>query len=421
MFRAAAPFAIALAVATLSPPDLRAQDDRDHLTRKDGHVLHGRVVEPFADAEIELRQGGKRLRLQRGDLTSIDLVGDRVRTFCERRLRQKDSPKAQVYLVDWAAAQGLTGLARLQAMALVLQDDDNTALHEFLGHERSAKGWLWEHDGRRLLKEQFDAALAKAPLLLRGERFSLRCDGGLATNVNALLDLEQLGVAFYDRFGKELQLKETLLPVEVFAHRNSDQFPKWGFRPVPWYEPPPHGDVGHTFYQGPAPLRPERLFFVGTQGLLYRSLIGEADRGNDRDRVCPWLEIGLGMVMEFSMQGPAGFARPGDLRAQDLQALTALSRGYRLTHLLHLPMYGSFYLTDDNNTAVNWSAATMFVAWLLEPDNSPATRAPFLRFVRQALAEKKGDSSSAFDGAMGRRVEELEAPWREWLAKKAGI
>lgn len=421
MFRAAAPFAIALAVATLSPPDLRAQDDRDHLTRKDGHVLHGRVVEPFADAEIELRQGGKRLRLQRSDLTNIDLVGDRVRTFCERRVRQKDSPKAQAYLVDWAAAQGLTGLARLQAMALVLQDDDNAALHEFLGHERGAKGWLWEHDGRRLTREQLDAALAKAPLLLRGERFSLRCDGGLATNVHALLDLEQLGVAFYDRFGKELQLAETLEPIEVFAHRNSDHFPKWGFRPVPWYEPPPHGDVAHTFYQGPSPLRPERLFFVGTQGLLYRSLIGEADRGNDRDRVCPWLEVGLGMVMEFTMQGPAGFAQPGALRAQDLQALTALGRGYRLTHLLHLPMYGSFYLTDDTNTAINWSAATMFVAWLLEPDNSPATRGPFLRFVRQALAEKKGDSSSAFDQSMGRRVEDLEAPWREWLAKKAGI
>ena len=62
----------------------------------------------------------------------------------------------------------------------------------------------------------------------------------------------------------------------------------------------------------------------------------------------------------------------------------------------------------------------MFVAWLLAKDNQPATRGPFLQFVRQALGERKGDSSSLFDKVMGRRVEELDEPWREWLAKTAG-
>jgi hypothetical protein len=41
-------------------------------------------------------------------------------------------------------------------------------------------------------------------------------------------------------------------------------------------------------------------------------------------------------------------------------------------------------------------------------------------FVREALGERKGDSSSAFDKAMGVKVEELDEPWRAWLAKKAG-
>ena len=126
------------------------------------------------------------------------------------------------------------------------------------------------------------------------------------------------------------------------------------------------------------------------------------------------------MVMQNTMQGDAGFAAPGDLRRQDLQALTALGRDYRITHLLHLPMYSAFYLMDDTATAVNWSAATMFVTWLLEPDNTPRTREPFLRFVRAALGERKGDSSSLFDKLMGVRVEDLEAPWRAWLAQTAG-
>ena len=62
----------------------------------------------------------------------------------------------------------------------------------------------------------------------------------------------------------------------------------------------------------------------------------------------------------------------------------------------------------------------MFVAWLLEPDNSQKTKDRFLMFVREALGERKGDSSSAFDKTMGVRVEELDEPWRAWLAKKAG-
>ncbi len=74
---------------------------------------------------------------------------------------------------------------------------------------------------------------------------------------------------------------------------------------------------------------------------------------------------------------------------------------------------------DDTPTAIHWSASTMLVTWLLEKDNRPPTREPFLNYIRQALGEKKGDSSSLFDRAMGRRIEEMEKPWMEWLEQKA--
>lgn len=400
---------------------LHAQDDmRDRITRRDGREIAGRVYDPFADGEITLMQGGKRVRIERKDVLKYDLVGERVKAFCERRVRLKDNRKAQQLLVGDAHSHGLPGLARLQAMWLVLQDDGDEQAHEYLGHIKGTKGWLWEFDGKRLTKEQLEAALQKQAIVLTGERFALRCDVDLATNVNALLDLEYLGAAWFDQFGSDLGLHEVLQPIQVVAYRNADTFPKWGFRPVPYYVPSPHGDQARTFYAGPKPVRPERLFFVGTEALLYHTLIGEADRNNDRERVCAWLEVGFGMWMENTMQGPAGFAAPGALRAQDVQALQAMSRSYRLTHLLHLPMYGSFYLTDDTATAVNWSAATMFVAWLLEKDNKPPTRAPFLEFAIAALREKKGDSSSLFDKLMGRAVEDLDEPWRQWLAKLSG-
>ncbi len=410
---------LACAFAITAP--LLAQDDlRDRITKTDGREVRGRVVDPFASDEVTLLQGGKRVRIPRAEIKTMETVGDAVRAFCERRVRMKDSLRAQEYLIDEAVKANLPGLAKVQAMWLALRDDGNEKAHTFLGHHKGAKGWQWLHEGKRMTREQLDVALQKQPLLLVGERFTLKCDAGLETNVAALLDLEQLGVAWFERFGQDLQLRESLQPIQVVAHRNVDEFPKWGFRPQPYFVPAPHGDIGRTFYAGAAPVRPEKLFFVGTQGLLYHTMIGEVGRQDDRDRVCAWLEVGFGMVMQQTMDGPAGFARPGDLRSKDLQALQALGRGYKLTHLLHLPMYGSFYLADDTATAVNWAAATMFVAWLLEPDKQAKRREAFLQFVRAALTERKGDSSTLFDKTMGQRVEDLDEPWRAWLAKTAG-
>lgn len=411
---------VALSACLFASASAMSQDDlRDRVVKKDGRVVEGRVVEPFATEELLVLQGGRRVRVPRADVAELQLVADRVREFCERRRKQKDSPRAQWYLVDWARSQGLNELARLQAMALVLADDTHAAAHEFLGHEQTGKGWMWEHRGKRVTRDQLEAQLQKQPLDLRGERFVLRCDADLRTNVDALLDLEQLGAAWFEQFGKELLLREVLDPIRVVTYRNVDAFEKWGFRPVPYFVPPPHADEGRTFYAGPAPTRPERLFFVGVQGLLYRTMIGEVNQQSDRDRVAPWLEVGLGGWFEARMQGPAGFAGFGAAKDENLTALQALARPPRLPHLLQLPMYGGFYLMDDTATAVHWSAATMFVTWLLDADKQPVTRTAFLHYVREALAERKGTSSSVFDAAMGQRIETLEQPWIDWLGKKA--
>ena len=415
-------FGCALFASLLATASLCAQDDlRDRVVLKNGRSQTGRVVTPFATDEVLLVQGGKRIRIERADVARMELVAHRVREFFERRNRHRQSRRALRYLVDWANGRQLPGLARLQALELVLQGDDDEQLHTLLGHRRRGNQWQWPHDGKWLTREKLTAAMLDDPMLLTGERFRLRCDAGLLTNVRALFDLERLAVEWFDRFGAPLLLNEVLQPIDVRTYRNVDQFPKWGFRPRAYYEPPPHGDRARTFYAGPTPKRPELLFFVGTQGLLYHTMIGEVDRQNSRDRVCAWLEVGLGMHMQHVMQGAAGFAVPARAKKQDLQALRAMSRSYRLTHLVHLPMYGSFYLTDDTATASNWSAAAMFVTWLLEKDNQPKTRDAFLAYVRAALVDRQGDSSSTFDRVMGRPIEQFEEPWREWLSKLAGF
>lgn len=398
-----------------------AQDDeRDCVTLASGRVVRGRVATPYAAEELLVVTGGKRTRIPVGDVRGLDTVAANVAAFFERRLRHRDSARALRYLVDWAVQHELPGLARLQATELVLLDDGDATMHAFLGHRQRRGTWQWPLESKWRTREQLEQSLVDRPLRIQGERFALRCDAGLLANVRALLDLEHLAVVWFARFGKELGLREVLEPIEVQTFRNADEFPKWGFRPRPYFEPPPHSDVGRTFYSGAAPVRPDALFFVGAQGLLYRTLIGEASQQDSRGRVCAWLEVGIGMYLQGMMRGPAGFATPATSQPPDLVALRALGRGYRLTHLIHLPMYGSFYLTDDTTTATNWAAAEMFVTWMLAKDNKRQLRRPFLDYVIAALRERKGDSSTAFDRVIGTPIERLEEPWLEWLHDLTG-
>jgi hypothetical protein len=87
--------------------------------------------------------------------------------------------------------------------------------------------------------------------------------------------------------------------------------------------------------------------------------------------------------------------------------------------MLHEPMFGGYYLTDDSRTQTNWAVASMFAHWLMQADNVPPTRDRFLAYVRIALGEKRGDSSTAWDGAMKQRITEFAMPFREWLRTRA--
>ena len=268
-----------------------------------------------------------------------------------------------------------------------------------------------------LTREELDGALAKAPMTLRGERFELRCDGSLAANVAALLDLERLGDWMHANLGEGLQLRESLQPSRVATWRNGAAFPKWGFRPSPYYVPDPHGDEARAFFI--LPDRPYKLFLVGAHALLYRAMIGSVDPRDDRDRVCAWLELGLASYADGSLGGDPGFATAFPQPWLTLSALQAENRACKLVNLLHMPMYSGFYQLDNAETDNWWHMAAMFTRFLLDPA-TPAQRTAFFTFARKSLSERKGDSSSAFDAAMGKRVEELDAPFRAWVRKLAG-
>ena len=416
------PFLLGTACALGLLAMLPSQNDlRDRITLSNGRVIEGRVQSQYTSNQLTILQGGKRVRVDVAQIAKKELVADKIGEFFKRRHQHQSSKRALRYLVDWAKSQGLENMARLQALELVLQDDTDEGMHRFLGHRKRGKEWLWPNGSKMQTLAKLQKTMLDRPFRVEGERFALRCDTALLLNVRALFDLEQLAVTWFEQFGQDLKLTEVLKPIEIQTYRNPTEFPKWGFRPRPYFEPPPHADLGRTFYSGPTPERPNDLFFLGTQGLLYRTMIGQVNQQNNRDRVCAWVEVGLGMHMQQVMQGPSGFALPGKPKKMDLHAIGALGRGYRLTHLIHLPMYGSFYLTDDTATGVNWSAASMFTTWLLDDTKKKdKTRSAFMNYVRTVLADRQGDSSTTFDRVMGKPIEQFDEPWRVWLNKVAG-
>ena len=62
----------------------------------------------------------------------------------------------------------------------------------------------------------------------------------------------------------------------------------------------------------------------------------------------------------------------------------------------------------------------MFTTWLLTKKKSDKTRPQFLKYIRAALADRQGDSSTTFDRVMGKPIEQFDEPWRVWLNKVAG-
>ena len=410
--------ALLASAALLLPQSAAAQDHdlRDLITTKSGKELRGRVATPFARDTIALQQGGKRMRVERSDIASMDTVADRLAEFLRRRQQFVDKDAAHAPLYEWAKSRGLDRMADLHAMERCIADDHGFG-HEALGHQKRGGEWLWPHAGTQRTLAQLEKALADEPLTLTGERFAVRIDGNLRGGIHALFDLERMGVCFMAECGESIGLSEALQPVLVDIRSSTARFQKWGFKPSPWYEPPPHGDVGRTFYSSPMQARPQRLFFTGAHGLLYRTLIGQTNSPDDRDRVCTWLEIGLPMHFEMTMQGDAGRAEPGDGRAQNLWAAQAMTFDVDLARMLNEPMFGGYYLTDDSRTQANWAVASMFAHWLMQADNVPASRERFLAYVRVALGDRRGNSTTAWDSAMKQRITEFGAPFREWLQK----
>jgi len=408
-----------LALAALAGTAAAQDDLRDVVRLVDGRELTGRVFSRLDGDEIVLQQGPKRQRLARAQVASMDTVRDRV-ADCLRRFDQlPDHPQHLWYLVGYAQSRQLPELARLFATDLVLRHPDHAEAHAFLGHRRRGTRWEWP-DGEQwrtlaeLEREHCDFGRA---LVVDGEHFRVRSDASMRRIVDTLLDHERIYVWWMARFGEGLHLYELRGDKVVFeVWRERGAFPRLNKFEHPYFQhrieetQPP---LVRTYFDGTAG-RPTRLTEVAVQALLYRTLADDPGL-RTAHRFCGWGEVGLARYAEHCLAGPPGRLQSVDWRLPLAEAaLVTADPERRLVQLTHRSTRQLHYVVSDE-VATEWATVHLFVTFLLTSDSSNALAQGFLDYLRAAIRGAKGDSSSEFDRALGRKVETFEAPLREWV------
>jgi hypothetical protein len=409
----------ALAAQAVEP--VGRDDRRDVVELTHGQPITGRVVNPFDQKELLVLQGGKRVRIERSKVKATSTVNDKLRELLHMHAAMPDEADRLWILSEWAQSKQLTEMAKLYAYRVLCIDGGHKAAHEFLDHKKQGANWLWRRGERLLPKAAFDAYVADFghPLELASEHWRLRTDAGVQRAVDTLIDLERLYLFFFERFGEKLDAYEVLTPVPVLAWKDKAKFPGWTQLRIPYYHPPQTPEGVYTFFDGEAG-RADSLFRVGVEALLNRCVAVDAVYPTYEHRLVDWFEIGFGQWVDSQLSGAPGRAKAGPPRMSEARVKLVLDeRRYALPLLLQRNVDDNYYDSVTDYKAMDWAYAEAFVAFLMQdtPPNGRADR--LLHYAFMALRDKRGDSSSTFDKAFGKRIEELEKPFASWLREHA--
>lgn len=436
MLHAAVLFGVVhLAAAASAQRPAEDGDRRDAVLLENGKEITGRLLQRYDEEEWLLLQGGKRVRIDPDDVQSTDTVRDRMnRYFGRRKGRDHADPAVHWTLSQWAQQQGLPHLASLEAWAVLARDPQHAGANEYLGHKQRKSSWRWPANGRWLTPEKFTAYTGDIghPLEIRSEHFAIQTNAGLLRATDALFDLERMYIYWHDTFGRELELDEIVTPLPLRIFGTQDRFPALSSEKLGYYVPHPYNEKSFIFFDEEEEIgsaRPVDLFTVASQHLLYRALARDLDPGGQTERFCAALEIGLGRYVDNVLQGAPGQTQPVAHAASPREVALALGgRRYSLKNMLHLNIRDHFYSTGSlrrtsrtMRAESHWAAVHLFVAFMLDEKANPGARAKLMDFMHIALRDGKGDSSSAFDKAVGERIEKFEKPWREWLEVRSGV
>ena len=174
-------------------------------------------------------------------------------------------------------------------------------------------------------------------------------------------------------------------------------------------------DHGTTCLVSNGSLEVARLFVLGTQMAVGGTLVGiQADGAAMSDAIdCPWAVLGLSQWMEASFSGPPGHMKPHPANLRRTAVVRLQKERPKLRQLLRLH-YSQFF-DSTSLTEQRWDASWAFVHFLLDPKQKPDLSERFCDYLFESGRKGGGASSSAFDKAMGMRIEKISKAFYIWL------
>lgn len=418
-----------LVLATTLVAQNRRDDARDLIVLQGGDELRGRVVQRFEPDKLTFEQAGKRRELPWAKVARVRTVAEDI---AEILVIDKDgiSIDAQWTLAQFAASRGLTPLAQLLALAVLLRDPDHQDAHALLGHKGEPGKWRWLIDGELIPAAQVTKRTLGKKFTLASEHFVLRSQSGLRAAVTTLLDLERTYAAFWRELGSELRPLSLFEPIEVMLYPSAQDLPKLSTLVLEPYCDPSRagGGVIHTFLE-PTAQRPAHLAGLAVEMLLYRTLLAPRAGlpATQRERTAPWIEVGLGRWFDARGTGKPGHLEFGAAQLDRLLADRVLRyRPYSLANFIHVDFLA--FHDDGSASPFHVAHAAMLVAYFMDEQTSAgspptALRPRFLAYVRECFHDARGNASSGLDESLGAigKLESLEKPWISWLSEKTGM
>jgi len=434
-----------------------SEDDlRDTVTLAKGGVLRGRVLERYGDEEIVLYVGTNQKKIAKKDVAEIRTVRDALDDFLLGH-----SPN-QTIEEEWARVQlakdlQLPEMADVQAWRVLVMDPQHKGANEHLGHPLHRGEYRWLHGKRRkkdkLTPEDFNERIRewKTRFRLESEHYIVETDTSIDQAIATLFDLELVYLYWMDTFGEEINAGEDVyvedhkMTAWIYRDIDDDGFKLYyNSNREPLYDPSQitRTELGNpnlllTYYSETSGDRPLQLFDLAVQQLMYSTLVLSRRDGwiPNQQYTIPahWAELGFGYWLGRQFGGRAGYARHqpfvAEARNRNLANLF-LSRGplsngskrREVTNLIGLERRYYYILGDDHISEIYRAKARSFFRFLIEQDPNVVVnnrvvgsgRQGLMQYLREVYISPTSHSTSAFDKALGGKVELLYEPWVRW-------
>lgn len=381
----------------------------DTVLLQNGQKLQGIVV--YQDeAELVLRVSTRDTTYAMKDVRKIDARAANLSQMIEGWLKGKANEEGLLDTANNCERLELADEESLLRWKLVLGWPKNEEYHKQLGHELREGVWGLKEGERWVPLETWLAPRElKNSWKLQSTHFELRTDGPMDPGIDALLDLECLYQAFFQKFGHELHSYEVVERIKVEVQSRKRNFSAPTKNAVSWFDP----RANVIYLDAQKGLDRARMLMDGTRALLCNS--GSRQRVID-GVIPPWVEAGLSTWVGWNLHGELGRAvwDPLPFAAMFEKVVAADAREpIKLTRVLNT---STIEFDESQRGQEHYAEAFTFVDFLLGSAGEKY-RVRFLEFLRNTYRGK--GSPPEFFGAMQVEGAEVEAEWLRWVRGQA--